>query len=131
LTRTLAIALFCVLAFVPGVLHARICLVALGVIEHSDCCAVRSCCLAEPTDGPSISEGDLGCNCCLDLDLDCDEKMPATVVPSGNEPIAFAAPALSATLPQLLPPPGLERAQRVFARAGPRPRMAAPLPLRI
>jgi|SRR5690349_2816497 len=123
------IALFCALAIVPGVVHARVCLVALGAIEKSDCCPAGSCCEAEPSDVPALSASEMECHCCLDFDLEPSEKPLLTSVPAS---LALFAPSLaSEVLPSLMPPPGIELSRCALARAAPRPRPAAPLPLRI
>lgn len=125
------IALFCALAIVPGVVHARVCLVALGAIEKSDCCSVRTCCETEPSDAPALDDDGQSCNCCLEFDLDSSDKPLLASVPSTCERPPLAPAFVSEVLAPLAAPHGLEFAQRLFARAGPRPRPAAPLPLRI
>ena len=130
-SRTLTFALLCMLTLAPGALHARICLVSLGVIEKSDCCSVGSCCSEDESDGPALKAVEHNCHCCLDLELESNDKTPLARAPA-NDPQVFVAPTyLSAVLPAPTPPLGLERARKVFARAGPRPGLAAPLPLRI
>jgi hypothetical protein len=125
------IALFCALAIVPGVVHARVCLVAIGAIEQSDCCPARTCCEQEPSDGPTLSSDDQDCHCCLEFHLDSSERPLPASLPSTTELPPLAPAFASGILQHLEPPAGLEIAERKLARAGPRPRAAAPLPLRI
>ncbi|MEO6709092.1 MAG: hypothetical protein ABI054_12870 [Planctomycetota bacterium] len=129
-TRVLTIALLCALAVIPGAMHARVCLVALGAVESSACCSVKTCCNQSPSETPSLNAADSDCHCCLDVDLDSGDRTPIAT-PASNAHLA-TLPAWSTTSVALCPPPPARNSARnVQARAGPRPRMAAPLPLRI
>jgi hypothetical protein len=127
-----AYALLCVLAFAPGALHSRVCLVALGAIESADCCARPTCCVEEPPASPSIEAGEANCHCCVDFDLDTSERTPLSGSTANASDFEVAPAGAVCTLPAVGDPPASERARALFARAGPRPRSpAAPLPLRI
>ena len=125
-------ALCFALAFAPSALHAHICLVELGAIESSDCCtAVSSCCSQRQSDGPVVNASEADCHCCLELNLDAEDKVELAGAPSSGAQHTLP-PAISiALLPRLMPAPALESARLIFARAGPRLRSAAPVPLRI
>jgi len=126
----LTVALLCALAVIPGAMHARVCLVALGVAPSSDCCSVKTCCKPSPSDAPSLSAGESDCHCCLDVDLDSGDKTPIAT-PTSNGHLAVAPAFWNVAVALCPPPPARNQARNVHARAGPRPRMAAPLPLRI
>ena len=133
--RALAVMLLCVLASTPGAIRGRVCLMDLGLLERDGCCTPVLCC--ETLEGRAgealnLDAGGDNCGCCLELNLE------------GRGPIVAAASAANAqdlgiggaSLPPssiLLPYPPLwaERSKTIVARSPGRPRMAAPVPLRI
>lgn len=137
-TRLLGLGLLLTLALMPGALHAHVCLVALGAIESSACCAPvleaaeQDCCTEAPSDGPAMGAESDDCSCCLEVDLDSAERSPLLGTGNASTDLTVAPPTVIQTLPAVQEPPPSERARARFARAGPRPRSGAiPLPLRI
>lgn len=132
-TRWLGLGLLLTLALMPGALHAHVCLVALGAIESSACCAPaveQDCCTEAPSDGPALGAESEDCSCCLEVDLDSAERSPLLGAGNASNDLTVAPPTVIQILPAVQGPPPSERAR--FARAVPRPRSGAvPLPLRI
>lgn len=137
-TRLLGLGLLLTLALMPGALHAHVCLVALGAIEGSACCAPvleaeeQDCCTEAPSDGPAMGAESDDCSCCLEVDLDSAERSPLVGTGNASTDLTVAPATVIQTLPAVQEPPPSERARARFARAGPRQRSGAiPLPLRI
>lgn len=130
-SRALIFALLCAVVCTPGALHARVCLVAVGVVEAPSCCATPTCCETESEDGPTLKAAEDECACCLELALDSNDRTPS-VTP--DAPQAVEAPRMR-LLCELAAPPvparGGLRARAMRARERLRPDAAALLPLRI
>lgn len=127
------VALLCALFCAPGVLHARVCLVALGVVDTPACCEDQraSCCEPEVPAGPSLAATGMDCRCCLEVDLEGRDRLPQ-VTP--DQPTPIAAPVLRLVCElEVLPAPSVagERARLMLVRERERPATAAPIPLRI
>lgn len=125
------IALLCALVSAPGALRARICLVALGVIEAPSCCPQPSCCSQNQDSGPVAKAGGDECHCCLDVVLDSNDKSPSKAPAQAGELVAPPMRQVCDLAPAPLPPQGDKRVRELIARERMRPKPAAVLPLRI
>lgn len=130
-SRALILALVCALICAPGELRARVCLVALGVVEQPSCCSKPTCCDPLPDKGPALKAASEECTCCLEVVLDSNDKTPTAApvqLPALEAPVLRLVCELASVA---LPMPGFERVRAMRARERLRPNAAAPVPLRI
>lgn len=130
-SRALVLALLCAMICAPGELRARICLVALGVVEQPSCCSKPTCCDPLPDKGPALKASSEECTCCLEVVLDSNDKTPTDAPPPQPALVALPLRLVCELAPTPLPEPGFERARALRARERLRPNAAASVPLRI
>ncbi len=130
-SRALILALLCAMICAPGALHARICFVALGVIEQPSCCSKPTCCDPLPDKGPALAAASEECTCCLEVVFDSNDKTPTAApvqLPALEAPMLRLVCVLASVPP---PAPGFESQRAIRARERLRPNAAAQVPLRI